>query len=350
MRQGILVLAVIVIAMAWPLGASSAYAAPSRAEVDLPCGVIPSPLGQLACNAVEDAGPIPNPVSIVGDAAGSVASAGADAVFSGLAAASTASMMDALEGMTKDLQTSSTPNMARTWFVDLYGWAWGLGIVLAFMLLAPRLAIAADEGDVKQFLTGPALLIAMLTIVGLVPLGVSLAVAGFDGPASTEVLKGVDSDFADWLKGVQANLINNNQHVDAVIAPFLLGLAGVIGWIIFQFQFLLREYALYLATLAEVIVLGLAMIGRAGWVWVWRVTLGLVGLITFRFLASVNLKIGVEVLMSKGQGGDPMLIGAGILLAMPFLTWAFFKFITKTDFQPMSKIRLVIDKTVGVLK
>ena len=336
--------------MAWPLSASGAYAASPSAKVDLPCGAIPSPLGQLACNTLEDSGPIPNPVSIVGDAAGTVASAGADAVFSGLAASSTASLMDALDGMAKDLQTSSAPNMARTWFIDLYGWAWGLAIVLAFMLLAPRLAIAADEGDVKGFLTGPALFVAMLTIVGLVPLGVSILVGYFDGTASTEVLKGVDSDFKAWLTEAQQKLIDNNQHVDAFVAPFLLGVAGVVGWIIFQFQFLLREYALYLFTLAEVLVLGLSLIGQAGKALVWRVTIALFGLIIFKFLASTNLKVGVEVLISKGQGGDPMLIGAGILLAMPFLTWIAFKFLTNTDFQPMSKIRLIVDKTVGYIK
>jgi hypothetical protein len=306
----------------------------------LPCQFAPGPLNGAICEKLNDAGAlVPLPIKVAAGLPATIAEEAGDAVLSRFAAAAYASLGDSLQKAYAWMNSGTTPDFFKTWYVELFGWAFALAIAFAMPLALARSGKAAHEADAVEFVKGPSLAILLIAFGGFLPAAVGASTYFSDIFLTGQLMDRSGDDMQVIFDRMVSQIKGLESFGLATMGPVLVALTGVIGGVLLWIEFQLREYALYVVTLWTILTFALWASGKGQYERFSRAMSTLLGLIVFKFLAALMFFVSMRMMADPSDhDADPNVIGAILLIAIPVLTWTFYKAITHHDPQPGTKI------------
>lgn len=338
-KRVIVVLLLLIVTMSVPM-VTVVNTAPAVAAI--PCNLIPDPALKLVCEAGKVAAPlipIPTPVEVAGNVAGSAFEAAAKSLLK----MEVDAVISVLQSQINYINKATTPALTADWFLKQYALIFGMSTFIAlgnFYLRIGQSVKNLDAGDAGE---GIVAIIAFFIASASLPFFVGAAVRICDGVIAKGLL---DSALLDTGAGM-GKLINNLQVYEfsgAILIPIFLLAFGVIGGVLAFIELAVRELLLYLVTALEVFAFAMFVGKKWGIETFKSITFTLVGLIFFKVIMAFILLFGVQ-LLGSGQGTtDAIVLGSMICLLVPVLTWAAYKKISNTQMQSSSARTIALAK------
>jgi hypothetical protein len=314
--------------------------------ISKPCSLIPDSVARKICeagldpigtvgSAIGSIPGIPNPVSVVGDALGSVV----DTFMRGVAKAEADAVSYVLKEEANFINSSTTPALTADWFQPIYALAFGMAVLISILMFALRILPALKDGSYSEIPKGFMAVMALLGLGGSLPYAVGSFVLLCDtkiapgwmsvaGHNANSTFDGISSSFSQSLA------VTNGVPVLPVLLPLVWLAVGFFMGIVVEFMLFAREAALYLFLVLTVLNSALAAGGRLSGDSAWRPAKALFGLSIMKVALALTLTIGIGVISNSGGGPVPLMLGVVILAMLPAMGWGTYKWATQHHVRP----------------
>jgi hypothetical protein len=279
-----------------------------------------------------------NPICQVANLGGTVASAGADAVLSGLSQWVASGAEWLLSQIGDVLVSTTTIDIGAGWFRTHYGVMTALAgvVVLPLLLVSTLQAIYRQSASqlVKSFLVQLPLAL-LLGVVGVQIVVLSLSATD---ALSNAVAGGSGSDVKALLAGVTKGLIlATGDPAMATFVLLLVGLLVAVAAFVLWLELLVRAAAVYVAVLFLPLAL-VTLVWPAVSHWCRRLVETLAALILSKFVIVATLSLAAGAIASgtagtghAGSGFASVLAGGALLVLSTFVPFAILRLIPMAE-------------------
>ncbi len=310
------VLAVVAVVVGLVLAPTVAAAMPS--DQIGPCGLITDPAARATCENVQ------NVVSPLAGVANQVLDSSiVQPILQGIARAEAEAIGTMLLKMYDYLNSSSTPDLTASWFLQQYAIVLGLSFFLMFFTGYGRAAMGMKNQDIGEVGKASGSMIVFFIVAPTLPFLI-MAIWKATDPVTQAFMHTAGQQLNQVLAEVSASLAKAN-FADAILLPLLVMLLGTLGAAITWVMLFFVTAALYIFTAAEVVGLAMWVGGRWTNDMFRRTTLSLIGLLLFKPIMAFTLAIGVGLLGHNDGQAEPVLMGATICLLVPIIAWMAYK-------------------------
>jgi hypothetical protein len=308
------------------------------------------------CTGLQALDPLCYAVSAVGSIGGSVASAGIDAVLSGLSqwVASGAEWLLAQIGNV--LVSTTTIDLGASWFTTHYGVMTGLAGVVVLPLLLVSTLQAVYRQNAGQLVRAFFVQLPLALLLGVVAIQIVVLCLSATDAMCAEVVGGSGSDVKTLLSGMTRGLVI--AVGDPTMATFVLLLVGLLvaaAAFVLWLELLVRAAAVYVA----VLFLPLAM-ATLVWPsvshWCRRLVETLTALILSKFVIVATLSLAAGAIASgtagngdAGAGFASVLAGGALLVLATFVPFSILKLIPMVEAGAVSHLEGARQRTTGAV-
>lgn len=349
--RGLALLTVFVCSFTLALAAPAASPPPARAVnvgsiltgggiLPNPCDLLPGHTLKSVCNAPNNiAGKalgavgsiLPNPIKTITGAVSGAIGDMVTTVLQGIVSAEGAAVGAVLKLEAQFVDNSTAPEITASWFLTEYAFVVGAVVVLAVLGFFVRLTGAIASLEPAEAGKGVLSLSTFLYLAVGLPGLVGAAVLLFDGQVTPAFMNLAQGNMNTTLNHLSNNITNGLNGTAAILLPLIELFFGVIGGIVAEIMLFIRDGFLYIATILVIVSAALNCFG--GWArgFFIKSSLTLVATILFKLIMAVTLSIGVA-LLGSGGGFQAVVAGAGILIAMPLISYLIWRSIATHDY------------------
>jgi hypothetical protein len=308
------------------------------------------------CTGLQALDPLCYAVGAVGSIGGSVASAGIDAVLSGLSQWVAGGAEWLLSQIGNVLVSTTTIQLGQSWFTDHYAVMTGLAGLIVLPLLLVSTLQAVYRQNAGQLIRAFFVQLPLALLLGVVAIQIVVLCLSATDAMCAEVLGGSGSDVKTLLAGMTSGLVV--AVGDPTMATFVLLLVGLLvaaAAFVLWLELLVRAAAVYVA----VLFLPLAM-ATLVWPsvahWCRRLVETLTGLILSKFVIVATLSLAAGAISSgtagtgdAGSGFASVLAGGALLVLATFVPFSILKLIPMVEAGAVGHLEGARQRTTGAL-
>lgn len=286
------------------------------------------------CPGLEAVNPLCYAVGAVGSIGGSVATAGVDAVLSGLShwVASGAEWL--LSQIGNVLISTTTIDLGAEWFRTHYEVMTALAAVVALPLLLVSTLQAVYRQNAGQLIRAFFVQLPLALLLGVVAIQIVVLCLSATDAMCTAVAGGSGSDVKALLAGMTKGLVVAvGDPTTATFVLLLVGLLVAAASFVLWLELLVRAAAVYVAVLFLPLALA-ALVWPAVSHWCRRLVETLAALILSKFVIVATLSLAASAVGSGASGGSgfaAVLAGGALLVLSTFVPFSILRLIPMVE-------------------